>query len=150
MLSTRLVQLIEGNWETIAGRLIREIYRHPDMQKLASRPEADIREWCRTILQDLGHLLTAKNEAEVKRRFETLGRARFEEDIPLHEGVLRLHLLKDKILGFIHDQGFTMDTLQLYAEEELTMRMGRFFDASVYHLVRGYEAAMRRSIAAGS
>ena len=149
MLSTRLVQLIEGHWETIAGRLIRDIYRHPDMRNFASRPEGEIREWCREILQDLGHLLTAKNEDDVRRRFEALGKTRFEEEIPLHEGVLRLHLLQQKILEFIHEQGFTMDTVHLYAEEELVLRMGRFFDASVYHLVRGWEGAMRRARAAG-
>ncbi len=145
MLSTRLVQLIEDNWEEIAGRLIREIQNHPDMQNFASRPVVEIREWCREILENLGYLLTARKDEEVQRRFQVLGRTRFEENIPLHEAVLRLFLLKEKIVEFVHEQGFDMTALQLYAEEELEQRVGRFFDESVYHIVRGYEGAMRRA-----
>jgi hypothetical protein len=143
MLSTRLVQLIEANWEEIATRLVKAIQRHPDMANLASRPEAEIRDWCREILANLGYLLTATKHQEVQRRFEILGRMRFEENIPLHEAVLRFHLLKDKIIGFLHEQGFAMTAVELYAEEELEQRMGRFFDACVYHVVRGYECALR-------
>jgi hypothetical protein len=35
--------------------------------------------------------------------------------------------------------------MQLYAEEELEHRVGRFFDILVYHLVKGYESALRTS-----
>ena len=143
MLSAKLVQLIEAHWEEISARLILAVKKHPDMRSLASRPEGELREWSREILQQMGHLLSARTDEEVERRFQRLGRTRFEENIPLHEAVLRLHLLKDKIIGFVHEQGFPMTALQLYAEEELEQRMGRFFDASVYHIVRGYEDASR-------
>ncbi len=143
MLSTRLVRLIEGNWEEITKRLIQTIRSHPEMQVFASRPEAEIREWCQDILKNLGYLLTARNEDEVKNRFRLLGRTRFEENVPLSEAVLRLHLLKEKIIGFIQEQGLPMTAVELYAEEELAKRMGRFFDASVYQVVRGYQEAQR-------
>ena len=142
MLSTKLVQLIEEHWEEIATRLIREVRRNGEMKNLAACPDSELREWCRIILQNLGQLLVIKKEEEIRRRFETSGRNRFEENIPLHEAVLRLHLLQDKIVAFVHEQGFPMTALQLYAEEELEQRMTRFFHACVYHVVRGYEAAM--------
>ncbi|HEY1336030.1 MAG TPA: hypothetical protein VGF59_00905 [Bryobacteraceae bacterium] len=145
MLSTRLVQLIEENWEEIAARLISAVRKHPETPKLAKIPEVEIREWCQEILGNLGYLLSASKDEDVKRRFEVLGRLRYEENIPLHEAVLRFHLLKDKIIGFVHEQGFPMTALQLYAEEELEQRTDRFFDACVYHIVKGYEAAMRRA-----
>lgn len=145
MLSARLVQLIEGNWEEIANRVIKEIRKNPELATLARKPNEDLRDWSRKILENISYLLTASKEDEVKRRFQVLGKVRFEESVPLHETVLRFHLLKDKIFGFIHEQGFAMDTLHLYAEEELEHRMGRFFDACVYHVVRGYEDARRRA-----
>ena len=141
MLSTKLVQLIEKHWEEIAARLIREVRRNPDTPNLASRSDAELREWCQAILEHLGQLLVLKKDDEIRRRFETFGRKRFEESVPLHEAVMRLHLLQDKIVGFVHEQGFPMTALQLYAEEELEQRMTRFFHACVYHVVRGYEAA---------
>jgi hypothetical protein len=145
MLAPHLIQLIERHWEEISSRLIAAIRQHPDMEQLSQRPDVDIREWCQSILEDLGYLISAPKREEVKRRFEVLGRTRFEEKIPLHEAVLRVHLLKDEIVEFIHEQGFPMTSLELYAEEELEHRIGQFFDALVYRLVRGYEDAMRRA-----
>jgi hypothetical protein len=145
MLAPHLTQLIEKHWEEISNRLIAAIRQHPDMEQLSQRPDVEIREWCQSILEDLGYLISAPKREEVKRRFEVLGRTRFEEHIPLHEAVLRVHLLKDKIVEFIHEQAFPMTSLELYAEEELEHRIGKFFDALVYRLVRGYEDAMRRA-----
>lgn len=143
MLSTKLVQLIESHWEELATRLLSVIRQDPEMANLAKRPEIEVREWCQDILKNLGKLLTAKKEEEIQRRFQILGRMRFQENIPMHEAVRRLHILKDTIIGFVHEQGFTMTAMQLYAEEELELRMGRFFDDVVYHVVRGYEQAMK-------
>ena len=114
------------------------------MEHLSRKSEADVRDWCQGMLQNLGDLLSAPKQEDVPRRFQVLGKIRFEEDIPLHEAVLRFQILKDKIIGFVHEQGFPMTALQLYAEEELEQRMGRFFDACIYNVVRGYEAALRR------
>ena len=143
MLSTKLVRLIEANWEEIATRLLTAVKRHPEMQNLAQCPDLEKREWCRAILENLGYLLTPRKDEEINRRWELLGRARFEERIPLHEAVLRLQMLKNKILSFIHEQGFSNTAVELYAEEELEQRLGRLFDALVYSVVRGYEDAAR-------
>jgi hypothetical protein len=143
MLSARLVQLIEGHSDEISRRVMQAIRAHPEMTTFAARPEGEIREWCGEILNNLGFLLSARKDEEVERRFQVGGRTRFEEHIPLHEAVLRFHILKDKIIGFIHEQGFPMSAVQLYAEEELEQRVGRFFDACVYNVVRGYEDGRR-------
>ncbi len=145
MLSTKLVQLIETHWEEIATRLIRAIRQNPEMPHLAECPDLELREWCRDIVGNLGYLLSASKEQDVQRRFEILGAMRFEENIPLPEAVLRCHILKDKIIGFVHEQGFPLTMLQLYAEEELEQRIGRFLDGLVYHIVRGYEGARQFS-----
>ena len=143
MLSSKLVQLIEKNWEEIANRLIGAVRTHAELPNLKRKTDGEMREWCRIILQDLDYLLAGTKDQEVRRRFEVLGRMRYEENIPLHEAVLRFHMLKIKIIGFVHEQGFPMSAMHLYAEEELELRIGNFFDACVYHVVRGYEAAMR-------
>jgi hypothetical protein len=143
MISTKLIQLIQDDWEEIAARVIRAIRRHPDLENLAKRSDLDLREWCREILEQIGVLMSARKSEDVQRRFEILGRIRFEEQIPLHEAVLRLHILKDEIVGFIHERGLPMTAIQLYAEEELELRIGRFLDEGVYRVVRGYEKALR-------
>jgi hypothetical protein len=52
-----------------------------------------------------------------------------------------MHILKDKIVGFVHEEGLSMNAIQVYAQGELEQRIGQFFDALVYHVVRGYEHA---------
>jgi hypothetical protein len=145
MLSIRLVQLIEAHWEEIAARVVAEVKKHPETQTLAARQEAELRVWCRDILENLEALLTARKEDQLQRRFRALGHRRFEENIPLHEAVLRLQILKAEIFGFVHEQGFAMTMLELYREEELQVLISRFFDACVYQVVRGYEDALRVS-----
>jgi hypothetical protein len=145
MLSTKLVRLIESHAGEIAQQHVIAVRNHPDMHHLAQRPEFELREWCAGILENLGDWLSAAGHAGVEQHYQGLGRDRFEEKIPLHEAVLRLQLLKDKIIGFLHDQGFEMSAIHLYAEEELELRMAHFFDACVYHVVCGYEHALRRA-----
>src|SRR5262245_36432780 len=129
MLSTKLVHLIENHWEEIASRVIRALRSNPDTPTLAARSDLDLREWCREILENLGSRLAISREEDVRRRFQALGRSRFEESVPLHEAVLRLHILRDRIVSFIHEQGLPMSALNLYAEEELEQRITRFFEA---------------------
>ncbi len=74
-----------------------------------------------------------------------MGRARFEEGIPLHESVRGFQIVKEKIIDFIHEQGTAKTSVELYAEEELELRLSGFFDVLVYHLIRGYEGAWRRT-----
>jgi len=143
MLSIRLVQLIEAHWEEIATRVIAEVKKHPETENLARSPEADLKAWCREMLENLESSLAIRKEENLQRRFRGFGRRRFEENIPLHEAVMRLQLLKAEIFSFVHEQGFPMTMLELYREEELQVLIGRFFDACVYQVVRGYEDALR-------
>lgn len=56
-----------------------------------------------------------------------------------------LSIAKDKMIDFISQQGLAKTAMELYAEEELERRVGRFFDVLIIHMVRGYEAAWRRA-----
>ncbi|MCL4402407.1 MAG: hypothetical protein M1436_07075 [Acidobacteria bacterium] len=145
MLAGKLVRSIEGNWETLAGRLIRKIRRDPGTHNLAKRSDAELREWVQLIVENLTYWLGGGQDEEVRRRYEVAGRARFEEGLPLDEAVLRFHMLKDVVISFIHEECVPTNTLQVYAEEELERRIDRYFDSMVYYIVRGYEGARRRA-----
>src|SRR5581483_2314043 len=108
MLSAKLLKLIQDNRDEISSRLIRSVRSHPAMTHLSQRPELEIREWAGEILSNLSPLLSAPKTSDVARHFEVMGKVRFEEQVPLHEAVLRFQLLKDHIIGFIHEQGFPM------------------------------------------
>jgi hypothetical protein len=75
---------------------------------------------------------------------------RFEEGVPLHEVMRALFFVKNRMVDFIAEQGFNMDALTLYAEEELERRVDRFFDLLVIHLARGYESRWHRAMNAAA
>ena len=145
MLSAKLIHLVEAHQEQIAANVIREIRHHPDLPHFHKLPDAELRERGQQILENLGHWLSASHEAEIEQRYEALGKLRFEESIPLHESVRALAIIKDKMIDFVHEQGLTKTSVELYAEEELERRVGHFFDTLTIHMVRGYETAWRRA-----
>ncbi|MBM4029234.1 MAG: hypothetical protein FJ280_28125 [Planctomycetes bacterium] len=142
MLSAKLIAMIEDHGETIGARVIGKIRHDPELTTLRKLPEAELKEWGRDIARHLGHWL-GSSEQEVARRYESVGRTRCQQQVPLHECVHGLHLVKNAILDYIRGQGVSQTTVDIYAEEELEHGVGRFFDWVVYHLVKGYEEALR-------
>jgi hypothetical protein len=147
MLSTRLLHLIEDHWQTISSSVIQEIRSDPALRRIRALPETELREIGRTILRNLGHWLTApkRDQEIVADQYETIGRLRFSESIPLHECVRALQLVKGKTLDFACDQGFSESSIDMYGANELERRISAFFDYLIYHEVIGYESALRKS-----
>ncbi len=148
MISGRLVHLIEQHWGEITSRVVDEVRRDPHLTRIRAVIEPELREWSQDMLQNLGHWLRAGNDEELAHEYERLGRLRFEENVPLHESVRGLCTIREKVLDYVEEHIFTKDAVELYAEEELERRLGRFFDLLTIHLVEGYERALRRSAAA--
>ena len=147
MLSAKLIQFIETHWREIVTRFEHKLLRDPGLRHFAELPESDLRGRAENILRNLGRWVAHPESAELGRYYEELGRLRAAESIPLHEVVHALHLLREEIISFVHDQGFAQTSVELYAEEELEHRVSVFFDHLVCHLVRGYERALRHSMA---
>jgi hypothetical protein len=141
MLSTNLIRLLEDHCEGITHAVLRANAEDPRLKHLAALPQSELHDRCQLVIQHLGVWLTAPDSQEERKQFEALGRKRYQERIPLRESVLGLQTLKRKILQYIRDQGFTRDTVEIYAEEELEHQINKFFDSAVYHVVAGYEKA---------
>src|SRR3954452_20396411 len=127
MLSGKLVHLIESHWEEITSSVIARIRREPQMEHYRARVESELREWGQVLLQNLGHWLTSDTGAEIGHRYEELGRQRFEADVPLHESVRCLCIVRERVLDFVEEHVVNKSSLELYAEEELDRHLGRFF-----------------------
>jgi hypothetical protein len=145
MLSGRLIQLLETHQEQVTANVIGEIRHHPDMSNFRKLPDAELRERAQTILEHLGHWLSDGHKVEMEQRYESLGRERYEDSIPLDESVRALTITKEKMIDFVHEHGFAKTSMDLYAEEEFERRIGRFFDTLTIHMVRGYETACRQA-----
>jgi nitrate reductase NapAB chaperone NapD len=146
MVSGKFVHLIETHGNEIINRVIDEIRRLPEVSHVRVMLEPELREWREELVENLGHWLRTANEPDLAHRYEERGKQRFEENMPLHECVQALCLVREKMVDYIEEQITSKDTMELYAEEELERRLGRFFDLLVIHFVRGYEKALRKSM----
>lgn len=145
MISGRLIQLIESNWQQIMTRVIAQIHREPQMPHTRAQFESELRDRGQILLENLGHWLSTGNEEEYCRKYEELGSARFHSDVPLHETVRALCIIRETVLDFVEEHVVSKTSLELYAEEELDRRLGRFFDLLTIHVVAGYERDLRGS-----
>jgi hypothetical protein len=147
MISGRFVHLIETHWDRILVRIVEQIRREPELVHIRELLASEAREWGEQLLEHLGFWLTAENQEELARQYEAMGKLRFEQGIPLDESVRALCIIRGRILAYVDEHIASTSSVELYAVEELERRLGKFFDLLLVHLVRGYERALRRSVA---
>lgn len=144
MFSSTLVQRIEAHSEQIAGLAVEEIRRDPQLHAIAALDRDELASGAYDLLGNLGHWLVAR-DPEVARWSEPLGRSRFEQSIPLCELIRGLLIIKARLIDFAREE-LSGTALQIYAEEELEYRVGRFFDLVIFYAAKGYESALHDSI----
>jgi hypothetical protein len=145
MVSARLVHLIETGGLEIVDRLVAQIRRDPHLAHLRALFDRELREWGLDLLQHLGHWLAAGSEQDLALRYERLGKQLFELDVPLDEAVRGLCLLRENMLDFAEEHLVSNSPVELYGEEELDRRLGRFFDNLTIHVVTVYERMLRKA-----
>lgn len=145
MLSAKLIRMVEEHWESLTARIVHDVRHDPRLPHFSTIPESELRERTGDILRRLGDWLTYSNQEELGARFENLGRRRHQDGVPLSELVLRYMIVKERMLEFVREQGFSQSAVDVYAAEELEHAVGKFFDNGIYHVVRGYEAALREA-----
>ncbi len=146
MLSRTLVQMIEDHCDQITDRIILHHRQDPELDRIRSLPESELRDRIAEVLKNLGRWLIAGREGEIATRYEQLGHRRCQEAIPLYEVVRALCSLKENMMDFVREQGIGQSPVELYAEEELEHMVGLFFDHAVFHTVKGYETTLHHAV----
>lgn len=141
MVSAKLVHQIEDHWEAITARFLRRLRQQSGLPHISRMPESELTETCRKLLKRLGHWLISCSEEEIASLYEKVGHDRYVQGIPLSESIRAVQLLKEACLDYIRDEAFVQTSVDLYAEEELELQLGRFFDLLIFYLARGYERA---------
>jgi hypothetical protein len=148
MLSGKLVHLVETHGDDILTRVLEAIRRDPTLVRLRALVDREHRECAEDLLRNLGRLMGPGPSEDLAIRFEQLGRLRFEQEIPLHESVRALCLVREKTMDFVEEHITSNSSVELYSEEQFERRLDRLFDWLLVQLVRGYERALRKSAAA--
>ena len=53
--------------------------------------------------------------------------------------------MKESAIDYLREQGFTTNSVEILAENELEHELSKFYDLLTFHLVRGYEEELRRA-----
>ena len=141
MLSTRLLNKIEQNWERIAAAVVLAVHTNDQVQRYRLLDEDELRARARDIVTNLGLWLHAKDDVETGRRYEALGHMRYEQGYPLQEVIAQLHLIERKIADYVQDENAAQTAVDLYSEIEMIRALHRYFQVVQYSVVAGYEQA---------
>ncbi len=143
MFSGKLVDTIVKHSDDIMRLVIKRVREDPDLKYIGSLSDAELLERGHHILERMEMWLNPSKRKALERDYEELGRRRFEQSVPLHESVRALLLIRSQAIEYVFQQGFDQSSLEIHAERELEHWLASFFDVLVYHLVKGYEAALR-------
>jgi hypothetical protein len=141
MIHRKLVQLVHDHVERIATRAIQSIHQDECLISVRRLPEWELRDWAKLVLRSLVDWPVQADDHELSECYETLGKQRFQDSIPLHEAIRRMHHLKWAVVNWVRDQGFPQSSVDLYALEEFEHHVNLFFDHLVFYIARGYEEA---------
>lgn len=141
MLSTLLIKRIESKCEQIVRSVIDDTHRDPRLPSYQALSTQELRQRAQDLVRNLGQWLTSQDESEIARRFETLGRRRYDEGFALAEVVRKIQLLEEKLVQAARDENDAKNALDIYGELEILRALNRFFWLANYHVVAGYEAA---------
>lgn len=143
MIASRLLKRVEANSEQIALAVIVARNRDPHLAHYRNLSDDEIRVRVRDLTTNLAIWLTTNDETPQAEHFERLGRLRYEQQMPLHEVIQKLMVLKGAIHGYVSEQNLSLTPLEIYEELEMVRAMAVFFDFVVFRVAKGYEQALK-------
>ncbi len=144
MISTRLIHLIESNRDQIIDRVAAQIRLEPEITHGKPIQDYELGALGQDLLHHLGDWLSSGNGHDLAHRFERLGTVCYQKEIPLHQALRGMSLLREKMIDVAQEHMISNSSIELYAEEELERRLGRFFDRLTMRMAFGFEEAARK------
>jgi hypothetical protein len=152
MLGARLLQLIHSNAGPLSREVVDELMTNERTAAFRGLNRADVETRVSAVFYGLSKWLDDADHDAVRDEYEEMGRTRFRQGVPASELVYALVITKSHLRRYIREHGlvdFAGDRvapqellpLELHSIQDFNYRVGEFFDAALYHLARGYEAA---------
>jgi hypothetical protein len=145
MVFAKLVEFIEDHWEPISNRVLQRMQSDNKLPHIRQITHGDLEDMGQRLVKNLSHWLMESHHEEIGHKYEELARLRFRDAIPLHELMWSVLLVKKCVVDYVREQGLAQSTVDIYAEEELEHRLDEFFDDICFHIVKGYEAELRKA-----
>jgi hypothetical protein len=153
MISAKLIELIENHALGLAHDVTKDLLASERTRSFRSVKPDELEARIFDLLQHLGDWIGEPQAERVQAEFSDWGRRRFGQGIPLSEIVYAIIILKQHLRSYIRDNGLVDASfpriegdyvlpMHLQSLQDLNATVGTFFDEALYHLSRGYEAAL--------
>ena len=142
MQARRLVDLIEAHSDELTARLVRLLKENRQTLGYRKLDDLELGRRARAIYGHLGFWIRSTSDLQLEDAFFELGRERCREGIPLADVVAGQILTRTNLWEFIDSQAGD-SAAELRGELDLQILVVRFFDRTIHHTVRGYEAEMK-------
>jgi Histidine kinase N terminal len=134
--------MIENHAGELIQSLVGKLKTDPHTASYRQLSDGEIGNRTSAVYRNLGAWMEEKPQEMVRSHYSELGRARYEENIPLSEVVYALVLTKTSLLDYVRANGLADGMLEIYAAQELLTTVSHFFDHAIYYTVLGYEKAL--------
>lgn len=141
LLSDVLVEMIRDHAATIAEQWLLDVRGNATTAAYRGLDADDLRRRAARAISQFGRWLKGDEaSAEVRSFYDELGGARRDEDVPVHELVSSLTLLKKHLWTFLQTHEVWQRPIDVYRVLEFNRLMATFFDKATYHAIRAYAA----------
>ena len=146
MISEKMVAMIKDNAEELTKRLCKDLLSREETKSYRKLNKDLVCDRVFDVYSRLDSwLVRDKTKGEVRTHYTKLGEKRFNEEIPLHEVVMALMLIKRHLWLFVLEKHFFDSSYEFQQALEFNNRVVLFFDRAIYFTTMGYEHALRKA-----
>jgi hypothetical protein len=143
MIYQKLVDLIQNNSEMLANRFLEDVLSREETKSYNKLHKKEVYRRGYEVYSRLESWLKKDNQkTELQEHYTALGKKRCDEDIPLHEVIMALMLIKRHLWLYILETQFFNSSFEIYQALELNNHVILFFDRAIFFTTIGYEEAL--------
>lgn len=147
MIYLKIMELIKTDADELSKRVVKDLLKRGETEYHKKFSEEFLYERVLDVYRGLSHWLDRATPKEETSKFYTdLGRRRFHDEIPLHEVIMFLMLIKRHLWLYMLEKHFLDSSYELSKSLELNNRIVLFFDRAILAATVGYEEELAKDI----
>jgi|WetSurMetagenome_2_1015567.scaffolds.fasta_scaffold37593_4 hypothetical protein len=147
MIYMRVLDQIKANVDELSKRVVKDFLNREETKSYRKFTEEFHLERVNDIFSDLiSWLEKEKPKIHMEKYYKELGKKRFQAEIPLHETIMYLMLIKRHIWLFVLENHLLDTTYESTKALELNNRIVLFFDRAIINVTIGYEEELAKEM----
>jgi hypothetical protein len=147
MIYMKVLDEIKANVQELSKRVVKDFLSREETKSYRKFSEEFHLERVNDIYSDLiSWLDREKPKANTEKYYKELGKKRLQADIPLHETIMYLMLIKRHIWLFVLENHLLDTTYESTKALELNNRIVLFFDRAIINVTIGYEEELAKQM----